>query len=354
MKVNNLFREDKIQKAFRKAFDADDTNILIAEVERILEPNDWNILEEGIREEEVDVLHELAEFSAVFLKVVELSRTPAQVRRDKSINQLQQDLDAIKQQLHQLGTLGEIQAELARISGSLPLLPQSSQEQCRAIQLHEQLKGWFDTLVYQFEKYQVWGTDYFDLIIKIQVRRRFDRILVRGIDGEAEISDFKALGESVETQKTDEGWLIAARRVSRAVREEVKKDGNQDLFCYTLDELIDETADFTNYINWLETEVKKRKVDELYVPLACSKEEYDPVTKNKIGVSRYDEEDGWIDGYIDLWLDDPAKEHLSILGEFGTGKTWVTLHYAWNALQKYQQAKQHGWLGFNSFDVIKT
>jgi predicted NACHT family NTPase len=61
-----------------------------------------------------------------------------------------------------------------------------------------------------------------------------------------------------------------------------------------------------------------------------------------MGVSRYNEQDGWIDGYVDTWIDDPAKEHLSILGEFGTGKTWFAFHYAWNALLKYQEAKRKG------------
>ncbi|HAJ63167.1 MAG TPA: hypothetical protein DCP31_31325, partial [Cyanobacteria bacterium UBA8543] len=48
------------------------------------------------------------------------------------------------------------------------------------------------------------------------------------------------------------------------------------------------------------------------------------------------------DGYIDLWLDDPVKEHISILGEFGTGKTWFAFHYAWTALQRYRDAQKRG------------
>jgi predicted NACHT family NTPase len=56
----------------------------------------------------------------------------------------------------------------------------------------------------------------------------------------------------------------------------------------------------------------------------------------------YDERDGWIDGYIDLWLDDPVKEHISVLGEFGTGKTWFAFHYAWVALQRYRDAQKRG------------
>ncbi|MEO1560350.1 MAG: NACHT domain-containing protein, partial [Cyanobacteria bacterium J06632_19] len=354
--ILQLFREDDVQKAFRKAFDADNPNIVIQEIENLLKPDEWNFLEKAIAEESIDVLHELAEFSAVFLKVVELTRTPVEVQRDRNIACLQQELEVIKQQLHQLGTLGEIRTHLAKLTNmdkphpafGTPLLNKErgrgevKQQPCKAENLAIQLQGWFKTLGYQFEKYQVWQADYFEFIIKIQGRRRFDRILVRGIDGEAEIGDLLALRQSVESQKTDEGWLIAARRISRAARDEVNKDENENFFCYTLDELIDETADFTNYINWLEAEVKKRKINELYVPLACSKEEIHPESKQKIGLSRYDEQDGWIDGYVDTWIDDPAKEHLSILGEFGTGKTWFSFNYAWNALLKYKEAKQRG------------
>lgn len=147
---------------------------------------------------------------------------------------MQQQLSVIKQELHQLGTLREIKTELAKLTSVetryIPS-PSSISQQCKAEHLAQQLQGWFETLGYQFEKYQVWEADYFELIIKIQGRRRFDRILVRGIDGEAEISDLMALRQSVEAQKTDEGWLIAARRVSRAARDEVSKDEHENLFC---------------------------------------------------------------------------------------------------------------------------
>jgi hypothetical protein len=45
----------------------------------------------------------------------------------------------------------------------------------------------------------------------------------------------------------------------------------------------------------------------MYVPLACTKEEFDPATKKKIEESHYDQSEGWIDGYIDRWLADPAR-----------------------------------------------
>ncbi|NEP81174.1 MAG: NACHT domain-containing protein [Okeania sp. SIO3B3] len=213
--------------------------------------------------------------------------------------------------------------------------------------LPQQMKEWFKILGYQFaENYnvgdKVHGKRFFEWIIKVKARRGYDRILVRGVEGEAATCDLNALRQSVAKEKTDEGWLVAVRRISKFARHEVEKEENQNLFCYTFDELLDQEADFERYFQWLEKQVKQRGIDQKYVPLACRKEEVDPDTKQKIGVSDYEAADGWIDGYIDKWLDDPVKKHLSVLGEFGTGKTWFVFHYAWQQLQKYLDAKKRG------------
>ncbi|NET41201.1 NACHT domain-containing protein [Okeania sp. SIO2B3] len=213
--------------------------------------------------------------------------------------------------------------------------------------LLQQMKEWFKILGYRFaENYNVvdkiHGKRFFEWIVKVKTRRGYDRILVRGVEGEAATCDLNALRQSVAKEKTDEGWLVAVRRISKAARHGVEKEENQNLFCYTFDELLDQEADFERYFQWLEKQVKQRGIDKKYVPLACRKEEVDPDTKQKIGVSDYEEADGWIDGYIDKWLDDPVKKHLSVLGEFGTGKTWFVFHYAWQQLQKYLDAKKRG------------
>ncbi|MEB3339174.1 NACHT domain-containing protein [Okeania sp.] len=211
--------------------------------------------------------------------------------------------------------------------------------------LPQQMREWFEILGYQFTDYHrenKKGKRWFEWTIKIKTRRGHDRILIRGLEGEAEIYDLKALRQSVTTEKTNEGWLVAVRRISKAARDEAKQPENQNLFCYTFDELIDQEADFSGYCQWLEEQVEQRGIDVKYVPLACSKAEIDPNTKQKIGVSYYGSEDGWIDGYIDQWQSDPAKKHLSVLGEFGTGKTWFVFHYAWKQLQRYLDAKKRG------------
>ncbi len=342
--ILELFRQKEIEEAFRKAFEQSNFSILLAEGEAFLK--DKSPLGAEIQNLGIDTEREFAAFAAVFIEVAKSTRTPAETLTNQRIDSLYRIIVNLIERLERLPTREGIWTEMARLAAQnslvLPAAEPSVEKKCRAFALAQQMRGWFETLGYRFERYEVWEDTYFEWIVNIQVRRRYDRILVRGIEGEAGLRDVAALRESVEKQRTDEGWLVTARRISRAARDEVDKEENRHLGCYTFDELLDQDADFSGYLNWLEKQVKDRDIDKKYVPLACTKEEFDPVTKRRIAVSHYDERDGWIDGYIDLWLDDPAKEHISILGEFGTGKTWFAFHYAWTALQRYRDAQKRG------------
>ncbi|BAZ11950.1 WD-40 repeat protein [Calothrix sp. NIES-4071] len=346
-----LFRHEEIRLAFRKAFDHNNPSIVLSEVDTFLSSYE---LGDEIRNLGIDVRREIATFASVFIEVAKRSRTPAEVLISNQVSSLHKKLKEIQERFDRLPTLEAVRTEIAQLVGEgYPALPGNNVEtrhvaslqrenQRQNIAVSQRMRGWFETLGYVFEKYEVWENNYFEWIINIQGRRGYDRILVRGIEGEAGVKDVSAILASVEKQGVDEGWLVSARRISPATRNEVKKDEYNSVFCYTFDELLDQDADFSEYLNWLEGEIKRRLVDTKYVPLACIKEEIDPVSKRRIAVSRYTEEEGWIDGCIDLWLDDPVREHISILGEFGTGKTWFALHYAWVALQKYQEAKNRG------------
>ncbi|MEO0840110.1 MAG: NACHT domain-containing protein [Cyanobacteria bacterium J06643_5] len=353
-----FFRQEDIKKAFRKAFDHYNPSILLGEVEAFL---DAYALGDDIKALQLDVMREVAAFATIFIEVTKSSRTSKEVLTSHEITSLHQSIVTIQDQLDRLPTLEGIRTEMARLAEQkYPALPEGSQEEdknpgtqaeialqnensCRAIALAQEMRGWFEILGYRFERYEVWDSDYFEWIINIPVRRnRYDRVLVRGMTGEVGLKDVQAILSKVAEQKTDEGWLVTDRRISKAARDEIEKEENEHLDCFTFDELVAIDADFSGYLDWLEAEVKRRGIDTNYVPLSCTKEELDPFSKHPIGVSRYTEEDGWIDGYIDRWLDDPAKEHISVLGEFGTGKTWFALHYAWVALQRYKDAQNRG------------
>lgn len=342
--VLEIFRQSEIQQLFREALEQNNPAKLLQHGEAFLADHP---LQAELQANNIDVQREFYAFAAVFIEVAKRTRTPAAILAEQKLESLHRQIATVQERLSRLPTMEGLRTEMARLattsSLALPAGESFGAEECKAFALAQQMRGWFETLGFRFETHEIWQDDYFEWIINIPVRRgRYDRILVRGIDGEAGLRDVEALKQSVETHRTDEGWLVTARRISRVARDEVEKPENDGLGCYTLDELLDQDADFSGYLTWLEAEIQKRGIAEKYVPLACLKEDIDPDTKQRLGVSRYDDRDGWIDGYIDLWLDDPAKEHISVLGEFGTGKTWFALHYAWKALQRYREAQRRG------------
>jgi WD40 repeat protein len=133
--------------------------------------------------------------------------------------------------------------------------------------------------------------------------------------------------------------LVTDYRVSKAVLDWAQKQSYK-ILCLTFDELIEQDVDFSPYIQWLIQEVQSLGIDEDYIQLNCSKPEINVVTQAYLGTSHYGVKEGGVEGYVDQWLEAPEKDHISVLGEFGTGKTWFTLHYAWRELQKYQVARQ--------------
>jgi WD40 repeat protein len=210
-------------------------------------------------------------------------------------------------------------------------------------QLDRELRAWFKALRYEIEPdYLIETEEYFEWIIRIPVRSRFDRVLIHGITGEAGMQDLARVEAVVKERNLDEGCLVTDYRVSRSVAAylaEEEKKGNVRIVCLTFDELIDRDVDFSPYIQWLAEEIQRLKIDKDYIQLDCSKPELDPIAgkyktpiAGAVGAER-------IDDYMDEWLDSAQKNHISVLGEFGTGKTWFALHYSWVGIQAYLQAK---------------
>jgi WD40 repeat protein len=205
----------------------------------------------------------------------------------------------------------------------------------------QQIFDWFGALDFKFEGLPRRESNYVEWVIQVPVRRsRFDRVLIRATIHEAGLSDMDSLRRGVAQLRVDEGWLVTNLWVSQSVRQALIKSDDQNLTCLTFDELIDQDADFTPYFGWLKAEINK--IEKFYVPLNCRKGEFDPTTRQLRSSIDEDISKDDIDFYIDRWLANPTTEHVSILGEFGTGKTWFTLHYAWKCLQAYQIAKDKG------------
>lgn len=70
--------------------------------------------------------------------------------------------------------------------------------------------------------------------------------------------------------------------------------------------------------------------NEYYVKLACDVLQYDEKRAKIIGKDTYDLED-----YIDAWLQSPGQNHISLLGDFGSGKTWFCQNYVAKLANRY-------------------
>nr|WP_313954443.1 NACHT domain-containing protein [Anabaena subtropica] len=96
-----LFREKEIKAAFWKKFNTDNPSVLPEEVESFL---DWNVLGDEIRDLNINLQQEFEEFLRIFIDVAKLTRTPAEVLRDKELR---------KNEHHKIINVSTIPAEFA-------------------------------------------------------------------------------------------------------------------------------------------------------------------------------------------------------------------------------------------------
>ncbi len=113
--------------------------------------------------------------------------------------------------------------------------------------------------------------------------------------------------EPITGQRHEKKWVIQCKHYTKPLNKSVLKE---DLA----------KAEQHNPDYWLLSTNLPLTSDDL----ACNVPELDKGGK-KIGESLWNK----IDKYINIWLDDPNKEYISLLGEFGAGKTWFCLHYTY-------------------------
>jgi hypothetical protein len=96
-------------------------------------------------------------------------------------------------------------------------------------------------------------------------------------------------------------------------------------------DLIRELANFDKYIDYLIDTYRQSDIFKFYVDLSCLHQTYSdelqPLTQR-----RYKP----IDNFVNQWLQGTGK-FLSVLGDFGVGKSWFCQHYAYNLALEYKR-----------------
>jgi len=132
-------------------------------------------------------------------------------------------------------------------------------------------------------------------------------------EGAIDKGDVEALLSEVKDQALSAGVLVTHKIITPIARDRAAE--TDDLVrAFTLDAFYRELIDFEPYVRALIADYEGSELASYYVDLGCRMADggvYKPM-----------------DEYVDAWLDDPARNHISILGDYGTGKTSFCRQYA--------------------------
>jgi formylglycine-generating enzyme required for sulfatase activity len=138
----------------------------------------------------------------------------------------------------------------------------------------------------------------------------------------ARAADLKALRRAVRAYGCEEGILLTPGRVPRDVAEAARPHGIQ---AYGRDEFIDNLADFDPYLSKLRYDYESSTIEQLFVPMKIRQERGSETQGDRVHL---------LDTFVDEWLASAQRNHLSLLGDFGTGKTWFSRRLAWRLASK--------------------
>jgi hypothetical protein len=124
-------------------------------------------------------------------------------------------------------------------------------------------------------------------------------------EGAVERGDVEALIAEVKAQDLGGGVLVTHSRVSPEARKQAAETEGA-VRAFTLDQFYRELIDFEGYVRALVANYEEDELSTYYVDLGC-----------RSG-----------DGSAYKPMDDPARNHISVLGDYGTGKTSFCQQYA--------------------------
>ena len=123
-------------------------------------------------------------------------------------------------------------------------------------------------------------------------------------------------------KEVDRAFLITTKGFAPSAKRSAEKLGIE---CYTYLELIGIMMDFSNYIDWLMETFEKNELSTYYIDLNA----YEWTQKSLL---KYNP----IQSKINRWLNEEGKNHISILGDYGSGKTSFCEKYAHDLALKYK------------------
>ena len=194
--------------------------------------------------------------------------------------------------------------------------------------LADEVRLWLRAIRYEVGHAHTIDGSIAEMIATMETGTIKQSVLIRCVGRPIKESDVRELDKDL-SRKTNQGWLISDRSVSDDVRNALEE--YRDVEVYRLREFLEQRV-WGPYIESLNSLVNNQRIPELYVDIGCYRQ---PFSEKSDDSKREPYES--LDEAVDEWLAARDKMHVSLLGEFGSGKTWFCRHYAFRQLQKYLQ-----------------
>lgn len=160
-------------------------------------------------------------------------------------------------------------------------------------------------------------------------------------------SDVERVYQALTAYNVPEGIVLTRMAIDPELVELAQSKGN--IQCLTLAQFTGLLADFRPYLQRLIEKHEASEIPQFYVPLAAHVEgrgDMSTVSPPAMGQPvRYKDLETLSRGtrifvkplerFIDAWLAEPGRNHISIMGDFGTGKTWFCQRYAYKQAKRY-------------------
>ena len=155
-----------------------------------------------------------------------------------------------------------------------------------------------------------------------------NRIVVHYVNDNAGLSDISALKGRIEEEKAGKGWLIAERFPENRKESGASfgmEDADKKIAVFRPNELLFKKLFPTEkYFGWLRKSAKELYLDKRNVLIEGGMLDEGPKFL--------------VDDHIDEWKNSSrVKNHMAILADFGSGKSWFCWHYALRQLEIYEK-----------------
>ena len=194
------------------------------------------------------------------------------------------------------------------------------------IDLATEVRTWLRAIRYEVSEPDKRDTRTVEMVATMDHGAFKQRILVHCIGGEIGPQDVRIADKALD-RKMPQGWLVSDRRISPRARALAAKD--DALQVLSLADFLQQKV-WGAYFDALSLSVEKDRIPDLYVDPGCYAQEMTPS-----GKERSREEYDSLDEHVDNWLRERGAKHLSVLGDFGAGKTWFCRRYAYKQLKRY-------------------